>query len=99
MDFGLIRTDIQIYVSYKFEMYISKTAPVINENERFAYLYVLNILILSPVSGERLQDHWSSGYSLQFKKYPSRKHLRTKVTPDFHLTYSKNGGYLGSESK
>ena len=22
----------------------------------------------------------------------SRKNLRTKVTPDFHLTYSKNGG-------
>ena len=29
----------------------------------------------------------------------SRKHLRTKVSPDFHLTYSKNGGNLGSESK
>ena len=29
----------------------------------------------------------------------SRKHLRTNVTPDFHLTYSKNGGNLGSESK
>ena len=29
----------------------------------------------------------------------SRKHLRAKVTPDFHLTYSKNGGNLGSESK
>ena len=26
---------------------------------------------------------------------PSRKHLRTKVTPDLHLTYSKNGGNLG----
>ena len=25
----------------------------------------------------------------------SRKHLRTKVTPDMHLTYSKNGGNLG----
>ena len=32
-------------------------------------------------------------------KGASRKHLRTKVTPDFHLTYSKNGGNLGSESK
>ena len=30
---------------------------------------------------------------------PSRKHLRRKVTPDFHLTYSKNGGNQGSESK
>ena len=29
----------------------------------------------------------------------SRKHHRTKVTPDFHLTYSKNGGNLGSELK
>ena len=29
----------------------------------------------------------------------SRKHFRTKVAPDFHLTYSKNGGNLGSESK
>ena len=25
----------------------------------------------------------------------SREHLRTKVTPDLHLTYSKNGGNLG----
>ena len=29
----------------------------------------------------------------------SRKHLRTEVNPDFHLTYSKNGGNLESESK
>ena len=28
----------------------------------------------------------------------SRKHLNTKVTPDLHLTYSKNGANLGSES-
>ena len=27
--------------------------------------------------------------------YPSRKHLRTKVTPDFHLTYSKKWGKSG----
>ena len=33
------------------------------------------------------------------KLYISRKHLHTKVTPDFHLTYSKNGGNLGLESK
>ena len=30
--------------------------------------------------------------------YTSRKHLRTKVTPDFHLTYSRNGENLGSGS-
>ena len=27
----------------------------------------------------------------------TRKHLHTKVTPDFHLTYSKNRGNLGSD--
>ena len=27
----------------------------------------------------------------------SRKHLRTNVTPDLHLRYSKNGGNLGSD--
>ena len=29
------------------------------------------------------------------KTVSSRKHLRTKVTPDFHLTYSKNGEIWG----
>ena len=28
-------------------------------------------------------------------KVTSRKHLRTKVTPDIHLTYSENGGKSG----
>ena len=28
-------------------------------------------------------------------QYPSQKFLRTKVTPDLHLTYSKNGENLG----
>ena len=27
--------------------------------------------------------------------YTARKHLRTKVTPDLHLTYSKNGETWG----
>ena len=27
--------------------------------------------------------------------FTSWKHIRTKVTPDLHLTYSKNGGNLG----
>ena len=38
------------------------------------------------------------GFAIE-KTETSRKHIRTKVTPDLHLTYSKNGGYLGSESK
>ena len=38
-------------------------------------------------------------FGICFASKASRKHLRTKVTPDFHLTYSENGGNLGSESK
>ena len=38
-------------------------------------------------------------YQLWYTGDSSRKHLRTKVTPDFHLKYSKNWGNLGSESK
>ena len=30
-----------------------------------------------------------------FVDFTSRKLLRIKVTPDLHLTYSKNGGNLG----
>ena len=30
-----------------------------------------------------------------FRIKSSRKRLRIKVTPDLHLTYSKNGGNLG----
>ena len=37
--------------------------------------------------------------SIHVISFSSRKHLRTKVNPDFHLTYSKNWGNLGSESK
>ena len=29
----------------------------------------------------------------------SREHLCTKVTPDLHLTYSRNGGNLGLDLK
>ena len=32
---------------------------------------------------------------LQHSGEPSRNLLRIKVTPDLHLTYSKNGGNLG----
>ena len=33
--------------------------------------------------------------SFKINIYTSRKLLRIKVTPDLHLTYSKNGGNLG----
>ena len=43
MEFGLLVTDIPVYVPCKFEMYIFKVALVINENVRIAFLYVLSI--------------------------------------------------------
>ena len=43
MEFGLLMTDILVYVSCKFEIYIFKTALVISENNRIAFLYVLSI--------------------------------------------------------
>ena len=43
MEFGLIVTDIPVYVPCKFEMYIFKVALVISENVRIAFLYVLSI--------------------------------------------------------
>ena len=49
----------------------------------------------------KLDDHYVNT-SMQYtdtitavKQYTSREHLRTKVTPDLHLRYSKNGGNLG----
>ena len=48
-------------------------------------------LVINPITVD--------GYAALFNCTPvdlSGKHLRTKVTPDFHLTYSKkNGGNLG----
>ena len=43
MQFSLLMTDIPVYVSCKFEMYIFKIALVIIENVCNAFLYVLSI--------------------------------------------------------
>ena len=43
MEFGLLMTDIPVYVSCKFEMYIIKIVLVISENVRIAFLYVMSI--------------------------------------------------------
>ena len=40
MEFGLLMTDIPVYVSCKFEMYILKIALVISENVHIAFLYI-----------------------------------------------------------
>ena len=46
-------------------------------------------------------EGWASWQELKFTIFPnsSRKLLRIKVTPDLHLTYSKNGGNLGQVLK
>ena len=44
MKFGLLMTDIPVYVFWKFEMYIFKIAKGISENIHIAFLYVLSIL-------------------------------------------------------
>ena len=48
------------------------------------------------VSGCKLHGRVSMMFKFERSTW---KHIRTKVTPDFQLTYSKNGGNLGSESK
>ena len=72
-----------------------------------------NLAVLERLKIPTLTYNWENGDWLSYLKtmqysliillagfhVPSRKHLRTKVTLDFHLTYSKNGGDLGSESK
>ena len=50
MEFDQLMTDIPVYVSCKFEMYIFKIALVISENVRIAFLYVLSIDQECPVS-------------------------------------------------
>ena len=44
MEFGLLMTDMPVYVSGKFEMYIFTIALVISENVHIAFLYVLSIV-------------------------------------------------------
>ena len=43
MEFGQLMTDILVYLSCKFEMYIFETAQVIGEKVPIAFLYVLSI--------------------------------------------------------
>ena len=50
------------------------------------------------VKGRLFETYRPSSFVLQ-EDISSRKNLRTKVTPDFHLTYSENGENLGSGSK
>ena len=72
---------------YCTEFGMEKEKVSIQENTKIVATWKENTKIV-----ER-RPKWQNGQDT------SRKHLRTKVTPDFHLTYSKNGGNLGSESK
>ena len=47
MEFGLLMTDIPVYISCNFQMYIFKIALVISENVCIAFLYVLSISVKS----------------------------------------------------
>ena len=61
--------------------------------------YVLMYCCLNILKKECFSNTYFLEVNYSKLSYASQKHLRTKVTPDFHLTYSKNVGNLGSESK
>ena len=42
-----------------------------------------------------MEDFFNRFKAEEMKAQSSWKHLRTGVTPDLHLRYSKNGGNLG----
>ena len=52
MEFGLLMTDIPVYVSCKFEMYIFKIALIKSENICIAFLYVLSIYLSFMAAGD-----------------------------------------------
>ena len=66
-------TDILVYVSCKFEMYIFKIAQVINENVRIAFLYVLSIFrscVKYYILSSRMFLHfWKLSDMLMYKSY------------------------------
>ena len=55
---------------------------------------LISFRFIPPFVMHNQNDHFCI-VKLRFNGHTSRKHLRTKVTPDLHLTYIKNGGNLG----
>ena len=54
----------------------------------------------SNIGHSEIHLFWGQTFGLTTDSFHlSRKHLRTKVTPDFHVTFNKIWGNLGSESK
>ena len=98
-----------ITLSLSLSLYLSLSLSLsLSLNIVFFFLYhlsnaiTINFSLLPMTNFLHLDDHLLTVSQLLLKSMSartSRKHLRTKVTPDFHLTYSKNGVYLGSESK
>ena len=86
------RTPYQMLRYFNIIKYCLK---VINnsENEYVSFIYEM---ILRDIETNDRKTNWAS---LVKNLLASREHHCIKVTPDFHLTYRKNGGNLGSESK
>ena len=53
MEFGLLITDVPIYISCKFVMYIFKIALVISENVRITFF---NVLCIYTVDSEMFEN-------------------------------------------
>ena len=65
--------------------------------ERVIFKHMYNFLHINGLIYKN-QSGFLPGHSTVYQLldiYPSRELLRIKVTPDLHLTYSKNGGNLG----
>ena len=82
------------------------TIPAVSSNAFTFFTYKPHLNKTSSMACAPVGQYGQFGYLVfalaiiaSLVKISSRKHLRTKVTPDFHLSYSKNGGNLGSESK
>ena len=97
---GLSETEFNGDLVYKFKkirgmaIFFYQFRKIIMRYERIGYnLDVMRqsaCLVINPITVD--------GYAALFNCTPvdpSGKHLRTKVTPDFHLTYSKKWGKSG----
>ena len=96
---GLSETEFNGDLVYKFKKirsmanFFDQFRKIIMRYERIGYnLDVMRqsaCLVINPITVD--------GYAALFNCTPvdpSGKHLRTKVTPDFHLTYSKKMGEI-----
>ena len=69
MVFGLLMTDIPVYISCKFVMYIFKIALVISENVRIAFLYVLSIQHKIPSTPNYIKNNLNAANITSSKRH------------------------------